>query len=60
MIHDISSPAQNPLRIAQVLAELWNGKVVPLLSHPASSVVLASDEQGPMIKIHPLGTELVQ
>jgi hypothetical protein len=29
MIHHLSLSAQNPLHVAEVLAEIWHGKVAP-------------------------------
>ncbi|WP_208734697.1 hypothetical protein, partial [Corallococcus praedator] len=58
MIHHISIAADNPLRVAQVLAEFLNGKVVPFASNPDSYVALALDTYGTMIEVHPRGIEL--
>jgi hypothetical protein len=58
MIHHISIAADDPLHVAQVLAELLNGKVVPFASHPGSYVALAFDAHGTFIEIHPRGIEL--
>ena len=59
MIHHISIPAQNPLHVAEVLAEIWHGKVAPFPPHPGSYIVCPGDEYGTMIEIYPLGTELM-
>lgn len=59
MIHHISIPAQNPLRVAQVLAEIWQGQCAPFPPHPGSYVVIAGDEFGTMIEIYPWGTEIM-
>lgn len=59
MIHHISIPASNPLRVAKVLAELCRGKVVPFTVHPGSYLVLMLDGCGTSIDIYPLGTEMV-
>ncbi|MBD3887208.1 hypothetical protein IFO70_37075 [Phormidium tenue FACHB-886] len=58
MIHHISIAANNPLRVAQVLAELLNGKAVPFASSPGSYVALAFDAYGTLIEVHPRGLEL--
>lgn len=58
MIHHISLAAQNPLHVAEVLAEIWHGNVAPFPPHPGSYVVCPGDEYGTMIEIFPLGTEL--
>lgn len=59
MIHHLSIPAKNPLRVAEVLAELWSGQVAPFPPHPGSYMVLALDDRGTMIEIYPVGTELI-
>ncbi len=58
MIHHISIAADNPLHVAQVLAELFNGKAIPFPSHLGSYVALALDTYDTMIEVHPHGTEL--
>jgi FMN phosphatase YigB (HAD superfamily) len=58
MIHHISIAADNPLRVAQVLAELLNGEIVPFPSNPGSYVALAFDAYGTLIEVHPRGLEL--
>jgi hypothetical protein len=58
MIHHISIAADNPLCVAQVLAELLNGKIVPFPSNPGSYVALAFDAYGTLIEVHPRGIEL--
>ena len=59
MIHHISIPAKNPLHVAEVLAELFNGYSAPFPSHPGSYVALAADEYGTLIEVYPLGTEMI-
>jgi hypothetical protein len=59
MIHHISLPAKNPLHVAEVLAELFNGYCAPFPSHPGSYVGLAADEYGTAIEVYPLGTEMI-
>jgi FMN phosphatase YigB (HAD superfamily) len=58
MIHHISIAADNPLHVAQVLAELLGGKAFPFDSNPGSYVALAFDAYGTLIEVHPRGTEL--
>ncbi|MBI4781745.1 MAG: hypothetical protein HY785_10485 [Oscillatoriophycideae cyanobacterium NC_groundwater_1537_Pr4_S-0.65um_50_18] len=58
MIHHISIAANDPLHVAQVLAELLSGKVVPFASNPGSYVALAFDAYGTLIEVHPRGLEL--
>ncbi len=59
MIHHISISAQNPQHVAQVLAEIWNGQVVPFFPHPGSFMVFPLDEYGTGIEIYPLETQLI-
>jgi hypothetical protein len=59
MIHHISIPAENPLQVAQVLSELWQGEVAPFAPNPGSYVVFQLDEQGTLIEVYPRGTELI-
>jgi hypothetical protein len=59
MIHHISIAVNNPLRVAQVLAELWQGEVAPFPAHEGSYMVLPLDVYGTLIELLPRGTELV-
>lgn len=60
MIHHISIPAQNPLRVAKVIAELFDrGYCAPFPSHPGSYVAFAGDEYGTLVEVYPLGTEMI-
>ena len=59
MIHHISIPAENPLHVAEVLAELFNGFSAPFPSHPDSYVAFAGDEYGTLIEVYPFGTEMI-
>jgi len=58
MIHHISIAAQNPLRVASVLAEICHGKVFNF-PNPGSYAVFAFDEYGTGIEVFPLGTVCV-
>lgn len=59
MIHHISISANDPLHVAQVLAELWQGGVIPFPGHDGSYVALNYDSYGTMIEVLPKGIELV-
>lgn len=59
MIHHISLPAQNPLHVAEVIAELFQGYCAPFPSHPGSFVAFAGDEYGTLVEVYPLGTEMI-
>lgn len=58
MIHHMSIAAQNPLRVAAVLAEIWNGKVFNF-PHPGSYLVVPFDDYGSGIEVFSLGCVLV-
>jgi hypothetical protein len=58
MIHHISIAAQNPLRVASVLAEICHGKVYNF-PVPGSYAVIEFDEYGTGIEVFPLGTVCV-
>jgi hypothetical protein len=59
MINHISIAAENPERAANVIAELWNGIVIPFPPAPNSFMVLANDGKGSGVEIIPSGTVLV-
>ena len=59
MIHHISIPAQNPLHVAEVLAELFKGYCAPFPSHNNSYVAFAADEYGTVIEVYPSGTKMI-
>jgi hypothetical protein len=59
MIHHLSIAAENPHRVAEVLAELWGGVAYPFPPHPGSYITMAKDKEGTAIEVYPLGTELV-
>jgi hypothetical protein len=58
MIHHISIAAQNPLRVAQVIAEVMQGKAFPFFPHPGAYMVFPMDEHGTGIEVYPLETKL--
>lgn len=59
MINHISIAVQNPEKVAAVIAELWNGVVVPFPPAPDSFIVFANDGRGSGVEITPLNTVLV-
>jgi hypothetical protein len=59
MIHHISVAAKDPLRVARVIAELWQTEALPFPPVPGSYIVIADDEHGTAIEVTPLGTEIV-
>lgn len=58
MIHHFSIAAENPLRVATVLAEIWHGKVFKF-PYPGSYVVFPFDQYGTGIEVFPLECVLV-
>ena len=59
MINHISIAVHNPEKVANVLAELWGGFVIPFPPAPDSFMVLANDGKGSAIEITPFDTILV-
>lgn len=58
MLHHLSVAAQDPQRVARVLAEVMGGTVIPFPSHHDSYFALALDELGTGIEVYPVGTQL--
>ena len=60
MIHHMSIAAECPQRVAQALAEIWQGKAAQCVHSfpPGTYVVFAGDEYGTSIEVFPLDTEL--
>jgi hypothetical protein len=59
MLHHFSMTAENPGRVAHVLAEILHGTVAPFPPHPGSFMAIALDDYGTMIEIYPAETELM-
>ncbi len=59
MINHISIAVENPEKVANVLAELWNGMVLPFPPAPDSFIVLANDGRGSAVEVTPSNTILV-
>ena len=59
MINHISIAVNDPERVANVLAELWDGMVFPFPPAPNSFFVIANDGKGTAVEISPSGTILV-
>jgi hypothetical protein len=58
MIHHISFAANDPLRAAEVVAELWQGRAMPFPHHPGSYIALSLDRYGTAIEFWPKDTVL--
>lgn len=59
MIHHFSIAVEDPLHVAEVLAEIFQGSSVPFPAYPDSHMLVAMDEFGTLIELYPLGTELM-
>jgi len=59
MINHISIAANDPKRVADFLAEIWDGIVYPFPPAPGSYFVIANDGRGTAVEITPSGTVLV-
>lgn len=59
MLFHVSIEADDPRRLAEVIAELWGGAAAPFPSVADGSwVALSGDERGTIVEIYPRGTEL--
>lgn len=59
MLHHISIAAEHPQQVADVLAELWQGRALPFPMYPNSYIAFANDPHGTAIEVYPLDTQLV-
>ena len=59
MLHHISISVKNPQHVANVMAEIMHGKVVPFSPNPGAYMMLVGDEFGTGIEFYPLGSELI-
>lgn len=59
MINHISIGVHNPEKVARVLAELWDGSVIPFPPCPNSYIALANDGKGTGVEVTPINTVLV-
>jgi hypothetical protein len=59
MINHISIAVNEPERVANFLAEIWDGMVFPFPPAPNSFFVIANDGKGTAIEITPTGTVLM-
>jgi hypothetical protein len=58
MIHHVSLPARDPLRVATVLAELLGGRVYRFPIFEGSYQVVSGDADGTMIEVYPFCVQL--
>src|SRR5688500_1089546 len=59
MLNHISIAVNEPDRVANVIAELWDGMVLPFPPAPNSLIVLANDGRGSGVELTPNGTVIV-
>ena len=59
MINHISIAVNEPERVANFIAELWDGRVYPFPPAPDSFFVIADDGRGSAVEITPAGTVLI-
>lgn len=58
MIFHLSIPADDPARVAAVIAELWGGDSFPFPPFPGSFTAMAGDSRNSAIEVYPRGIEL--
>ncbi len=59
MINHISIAVNEPERVANFLAKIWDGMVFPFPPAPGSFFVIANDGKGSAVEVTPAGTVLV-
>lgn len=59
MINHISIGVSNPEKVANVMAELWNGYALPFPHAPQGWMVFADDEKGTLVELTTAKTVLV-
>jgi len=61
MLFHLSIDADDPRRVAQVIAELWGGVASPFPPVIAGSwIAMAGDDRNTAVEVYPRGTELVE
>lgn len=59
MLFHASIPADEPERVARVIAELWRGTVLPFPPFPGAFMAWSGDERRTVVDIYPRGREHV-
>jgi hypothetical protein len=59
MIHHLSIPAQNPRHVAEVLVEIFRGKLTGFGPYRNSFIAWAGDQHGTAVEVYPTGTEML-
>jgi hypothetical protein len=60
MINHISIGVNNTEKVANILAELWDGYALPFPPAPDSYMVFADDGRGTAVEVTPINTILVR
>jgi hypothetical protein len=61
MLFHVSIDAEDPRRVAHVIAELWGGTATPFPPVMKGSwIAMAGDERNSAVEVYPRGTELVE
>jgi hypothetical protein len=61
MLFHLSIEADDPRRMAEVLAEFWGGAAAPFPAVTNGSwVALSGDDRGTIVEVYPRGTELLE
>lgn len=55
MIFHVSIPADNPQRVAEVIAEIWGGEAFRFPPWPGAYVAIAGDDRGTTCEVYPRG-----
>ena len=59
MLFHASIPADDPERVAHVIAELWRGRVLPFPPFPGAFMAWSGDERRTVVDVYPRGREHV-
>jgi hypothetical protein len=57
MLFHASIPADDPERVARVIAELWRGEVLPFPPFPGAFMAWSGDERRTVVDVYPRGLE---
>src|SRR3954468_14546288 len=59
MIFHASIPADEPLQVAEVLAEIFGGEALPFPPWPGAFVAMAGDARNTTIEVYPRGAVMI-
>jgi hypothetical protein len=57
MLFHASVPADDPERVARVIAELWRGQMLPFPAYPGAYIAWAGDDRGTVLDVVPRALE---